>query len=317
VQFHVGHDDILAFVHQGGSSKSWRYAGGRKILDDMVARWRFIVECAPPVQKKVRPVHLKDEQQILARISNWLLPPLELSGKLKRLLIIPEGQLSAFPWVALPVNGCLLGQQLELIHAPSLRHYWHARREKTRSSKVRIFVGSTSGLTHLKHEIASVSSRLGADGNSICSPCRRSDWPDHSQAGIWHYAGHAHLRGDNPFYSSLLLDDGPLFAADFRLKRNRINLVTLAACRTGQQTSLPGEEATGLVRSLLEMGARSVVASGWAVSDRSTSMWMDLFYKNYLNGRTAAQAVRAASLEVREHFPLACHWGSFAVHGAG
>jgi CHAT domain-containing protein len=114
-----------------------------------------------------------------------------------------------------------------------------------------------------------------------------------------------------------MLADGPMFAADFRLKRNRVKLVTLAACRTGQHTSLPGEEATGLVRSLLEMGAQNVVASNWAVSDLSTSHWMDLMYKCYLGGASAGKAVKHAAQGVREKFPSAYNWGAFSVFGAG
>ncbi len=317
LQFHVGDTDIVAFVHQDGDTRAVLYRNGRRILQDMVARWRFLVECAPRPAKKIPRSYVDDEREILRRVSLWLLPPLELTDKSRHMLIVPEGQLSSLPWLGLPLNGRVMGEKFRLTFVPSLRHHIHARQQKTRSSKVKIFVGDASGLPHLRHEIRAVSARLGTNGNDICQPCRRTDWPDNSQARIWHYAGHAHLRGDNPFYSSLLLDDGPLFAADFRLKRNRVSLVTLAACRTGQQTSLPGEEASGLVRSLLEMGAANVVASGWAVSDRSTSMWMDNFYDEYLNGSSVSQAVQQASLNVRESFPLTCHWGSFAVHGAG
>jgi CHAT domain-containing protein len=134
---------------------------------------------------------------------------------------------------------------------------------------------------------------------------------------VWHFAGHAALRRDNPFYSSLILDDGPLFAADLRLMRNQVGLITLAACRTGQHTGLPGEEASALVRSLLEMGGRNVVASQWAISDRSTAVWMDLFYKHYLDGAPAARAVRRAAQGVKERFPSVYDWGAFSLFGAG
>ena len=125
------------------------------------------------------------------------------------------------------------------------------------------------------------------------------------------------LRSDNPFYSSLLLEDGPLYAADFRLRRNRVNLVTLAACRTGQQVYLPGEEMTGLVRALLEMGARSVLAGLWAVSDETASNWMREFYRNYFSGKSVGQSYRSATLTIREQYPSAYDWAAFAVYGAG
>ncbi len=317
VQFHVGHTDLIAFVHQGGDTRAIRYANGTRILGDMIARWRFLVECAPAALTRIPVSAVKDEEDIIKHMAQWLLPPLELGSQPKRLLLVPEGQLSSLPWMGLPTNGTVFGERHRLTLAPSLRHHAQAKSQTTRSRNVRIFVGAATDLPHLKKEIDLVCSRLGARRTNIFKPCRRSDWPDNCRDRIWHYAGHAHLRGDNPFYSSLLLADGPLFAADFRLRRNRVNLVTLAACRTGQQTSLPGEEASGLVRSLLEMGAANVVAAGWAVSDLSTTVWMDAFYEKYLAGLSTSEAAQRASIRVRESFPLTCHWGSFAVHGAG
>jgi len=161
---------------------------------------------------------------------------------------------------------------------------------------------------------------LKALGNSsvvVRDPCRRADWPDRGEARVWHYIGHAHWRPDNPFYSSLTLSDGPLFAADFRLKRNRVEFVVLAACRTGRASVLPGDEADGLVRSLLEMGAKNVLASHWAVSDRSTTHWMSLFYDSLQSGSPVAKAVTAAAVEVREKFPSAYDWSAFSIAGAG
>jgi CHAT domain-containing protein len=98
---------------------------------------------------------------------------------------------------------------------------------------------------------------------------------------------------------------------------NRVGLVTLAACRTGQHATLPGEEASGFVRSFLEMGARNVVASHWAVSDRSASRWMRTFYEVYFDGATPARAVRHAAISIREEYPSAYHWAAFSLYGAG
>ncbi|UCC43515.1 MAG: CHAT domain-containing protein [Candidatus Zixiibacteriota bacterium] len=317
VQFHVGARDIFAFVHYRGSSRAHCYPDGTAVLGGLVARWRFLVECAPASIRKPRSRDLSDEKEILRRISTWLLPPLELPGDNHRLLILPEGQLASLPWAGLHHNGGCLTDSFELVFAPSLRHHLHAERISVRSRKVRIFVGESHGLPHIREELAAVRSRAPKHLTEFYDPCRRSDWPDNSSAGLWHFTGHASLRSDNPFYSALMLADGPLFAADFRLKRNRVKLVTLAACRTGQHTSLPGEESTGLVRSLLEMGAQNVIASNWAVSDLSTSLWMDLMYKSYLSGSTAGEAVRHAAEGVRETFPSVYNWGAFSTFGAG
>ncbi|MCK4461502.1 MAG: CHAT domain-containing protein, partial [candidate division Zixibacteria bacterium] len=264
VQFHVGARDLFAFVHYRGECRAHRYLDGVETVQNLVALWRFMVERAPAERQPSRD-DLNAETDILRRLGRWLLPPLELPAAADSLLILPEGQLACLPWMAMRQNGTPLVDRFAITFAPSLRHHLQAEKQTTRSAKAKIFVGASEDLTHLRKEIETVSSRLQGQHTALYDPCRRADWPDHSSARIWHFTGHAHLRSDNPFYSALLLADGPLFAADFRLKRNRVELITLAACRTGQQTSLPGEEAGGLVRSLLEMGAHNVIASHWAV----------------------------------------------------
>jgi len=316
VQFHVGLRDIFAFVHYRGDCRAHRYIEGVRTVRELVSLWRFVVERAPADRPTGRS-DLKMEDEILHRIGRWLLPPLELPSTADRMLVLPEGQLASLPWPAMSENGASLVDRFALSFAPSLRHHLHAEKQTTRSKETKIFVGASEDLTHLRDEVETVSASVGERDVSVFDPCRRADWPDHSSARIWHFSGHAHLRSDNPFYSALLTADGPLFAADFRLKRNRVELVTLAACRTGQQTSLPGEEAGGLVRSLLEMGAHNVIAGNWAVSDHSTSVWADLLYKSYLEGASAAEAAQLAALGVREKFPSAYHWGAFSVFGAG
>jgi hypothetical protein len=317
LQFYVGPKDIISFVHHEGESHSHKYIDGSHLLSELVARWRYLVECAPATGKSPRAADLRDEQTLLNRIGQWLLPPLEIPDRAKQLLIIPEGQLASLPWNALANGHGPLVDEHQLTIAPSLRHHLAAREKRNRSTANHLFVGDITGLDHVAPEIKAVKRALGNKNTTVYDACRRTDWPTEGVSNIWHYIGHGQLRADNPFYSSLSLNDGPLFAADFRLMKNDVNLVTLAACRTGQQTSLPGEEATGLVRSLLEMGARNVVASGWAVSDLSTSQWMKYIYTCYLNGQSVAQAIRQASIRLREQYPSAYHWGAFSVFGAG
>jgi CHAT domain-containing protein len=246
-----------------------------------------------------------------------LLPPLQLPSGAERLLIIPEGLLSNLPWMALSENGDRMIDRFILTMAPSIRHYLQARDNMSQSDRIKVFFGETGGLPYIKDELKAVRSVLSEQNVSYHIPCYRKDWPDREEAMIWHFSGHARLRSDNPFYSALMLKDGPLFAADLRLKQNKVGLVMLAACRTGQHIGQMGEETGGLVRSLLETGTRNVIASHWAVSDRSTSIWTAEMYRHYLNGSSAAEAVQMAARNIREKFPSAYHWSAFSVFGAG
>jgi CHAT domain-containing protein len=317
VQFHVSATDILAFIHYRGGSRSHRYTDGANGTRQFLARWRHQIEFAATNGTAVSRTRLKEEETLLADFAEWILPPLELPGIETPLLILPEGILFGVPWSVLPVGRERLLDRYEVTMAPSLTHFRHSAGRRLSGEAFRIFVGSRTGLPHLSSEIDAVERRLHGPSLHLHDPCRREDWPDGVCDRVWHFAGHAALRRDNPFYSSLILDDGPLFAADLRLMRNQVGLITLAACRTGQHTGLPGEEASALVRSLLEMGGRNVVASQWAISDRSTPVWMDLFYKHYLDGAPAARAVRRAAQGVKERFPSVYDWGAFSLFGAG
>lgn len=316
VQFHYDGDDLISFVHHRGSTKTHRYVNGRQWTDETVGCWRLLLGRNAITRRKHRREDIEEEHRLFGDIGRYLWAPLEIPSGQKGVLILPEGKISNLPWQAIMSNHTPLAHRHSIIISPSLRHHRHARKMRIRSQKIEAFVGSTRGLPNCRKELATLAARAPEDV-AVYDPCRRRDWPDDGSARIWHYAGHAQLRSDNPFYSSLSLTDGPLFAADFRLKNCRVWLVTLAACRTGHQSVLPGEESSGLVRSLLEMGARNVVGSHWAVSDKSTAFWMSHFYDLILSGRSVGQAVRQAAVKVREHYPSAYDWAAFSVFGAG
>jgi CHAT domain-containing protein len=230
--------------------------------------------------------------------------------------VLPDGPLSNLPWQAINYRGEALADSLELVLAPSLTHHSIAAERTRPSGELGVFVGNCDDLPLADEERDRL---MGLFGEAAClrDPVSRSSWPTGRTAAIWHYIGHAEFRSDNPFYSALLLEDGPMFAADFRIRRNDVDLVTLSACRTGTQTVLPGDESTGMVRALLDMGARNVLASHWSVADRSTMPWMSAFYTEYLSNNNAAAAARTAIRAVRQDCPSACDWAPFSVFGAG
>ncbi len=316
VQFHVGNNDILAFVHWQKETILRRFPDGRPILAKLLRQWRFILE------EELLQKHLgfkssfETEKKLFDELGNWLWKPLEISEQHAKILVLPEGELANVPWQALRIGGRPLAENHSFVVAPSLRHYFHAREINVKSNDVKVFVGASDDLPQVSLELDKLS-KLSHKNVRIMNPSNRNDWSSNDSAELWHYSGHAFLRSDNPFYSYLTLADGPLFAADFRLKNSKVELVTLAACRSGEQVALSGEETTGLVRSLLEMGARNVIAGHWPVSDESTAMWMNEFYSDYFDNKSLSESAASASYKVREKYPSAYHWAAFSVFGAG
>ncbi len=316
VQFHLSSDKILAFVHQAGTSRIVAFPNGHRLLTESMRQWRFILETELLADHLSSKSKIAAEEQFFASLGERFWSPLEIDPKAGKILVIPEGDLANLPWQAMIVLGKSLMERHQFVLSPSLRHFTHAQKFAVRAKTIELFEGASEDLPMVSHELQGLA-RRSPSTSRIHLGATRADWPSDGESWIWHYSGHAHLRPDNPFYSSLQLVDGPMFAADFRLREARVGLVTLAACRSGQQVALPGEESTGLVRSLLEMGARNVIAGYWPVSDRSTALWMNRFYERYIDGETLLQSAREAALAVRETYPSAYHWAAFAVHGAG
>jgi CHAT domain-containing protein len=77
-----------------------------------------------------------------------------------------------------------------------------------------------------------------------------------------------------------------------------VELVVLSACETGRGRVAGGEGVLGLQRSFQVAGARSVVASLWAVPDEETHQLMREFYRRVWSGKAAskAESLRQAQL---------------------
>jgi CHAT domain-containing protein len=140
-----------------------------------------------------------------------------------------------------------------------------------------------------------------------------------------HIATHGFLLddrcgGENPLqHSGLELADGVLTAAQAAsLNLEDADWVVLSGCDTGRGDLQFGEGVLGLRRAFQEAGARTVVASLWPIDDEAARGWMSALYRRrFVENRPAAQAIRAADLELlraRRAAHLSTHpfyWGSF------
>jgi CHAT domain-containing protein len=144
---------------------------------------------------------------------------------------------------------------------------------------------------------------------------------------VLHFATHALLDLRSPLDSALALaapgpgsqENGLLQAWEiFEQVRLDADLVTLSACETGLGRDAAGEGLIGLTRAFQYAGARSVLASLWAVSDRSTAELMERFYTLLRAGRPKDAALAEAQRElINSGGPFAhpYHWAAFELTG--
>jgi CHAT domain-containing protein len=140
-----------------------------------------------------------------------------------------------------------------------------------------------------------------------------------AQTRLLHLATHGQLDGDNPTQSYLVMGGaGRLCVADiYALPLAGVRLVTLSACQTALAQRDPGSEVTSLADAFEVAGANSVIATLWSVDDEATQQLMLAFYAQVKQGKSLAEALRAAQLELigqgRTQAPF--YWAAFCLYG--
>lgn len=130
---------------------------------------------------------------------------------------------------------------------------------------------------------------------------------------VIHIASHFTFGAATAASSRLLLGDGvEVSLEDLRTRRYKfgdIDLVTLSACETalGSEIGSPrpeglrqlnGREFESLGVVIQERGVKAVIASLWAVEDRSTASLMERFYRNRRSGLSKALALKEAQISL-------------------
>jgi CHAT domain-containing protein len=279
------------------------------VPDDEVEMARFLLRRI--AHGRPRP----GDEQVLAhrgtRLQAALLGPAAAELADGPVVVIPPGRLRAVPWSLMPE----LADRVVTV-APSATTWVRARRKSPPARRrVALVVGP----------------RLATGGAEVVQ--LRSHYPGavtlgHGRAtaehvlsaldGAWlaHIAAHGTFRADNPLFSSIQLDDGPLTVHDFeRLGRAPYRLV-LSSCDSGVDAAVGADELLGLVSSLVPMGAVAIVASVVPVNDPAAVPLMLALHDALGKGATLPEALLAARQATRGD-PVAIATGhSFIALGA-
>jgi len=329
-----------------------RIPAGRKQIVDEVAVFRSLLlrgRDAPAVEEALLAQGRKLYQLLVAPAA----PAVEAA---ERVLISPDGPLHTLPFSALvrPMATYLAGWRPihTVLSATLYEELRRGRRERRDPGPFVVFADPLyrpappgtgdagklplaryrRGLTPLpaaRDEARTLARLYGGDAlvytGALATEERAKRLPAAPRA--LHFATHALLDVRSPLDSALALavpgreggENGLLQAWEiFEQVRIDADLVTLSACETGLGKEAAGEGLIGLTRAFQYAGARSVLASLWAVSDRSTAELMERFYAGLRAGKPKDAALAEAQRGLlRADGALAhpYHWAAFELTG--
>lgn len=126
------------------------------------------------------------------------------------------------------------------------------------------------------------------------------------------------MAGSNKIWTNSIeydnIEDGILTSEEIStLDLNNTELVVLSACETGLGDETDGEGIMGLQRAFKLAGVKTIIMSLWKVPDSETSLLMQNFYKNWLNGMDKHKAFLKAQNQIKESNPNPYYWAGFII----
>jgi CHAT domain-containing protein/predicted negative regulator of RcsB-dependent stress response len=261
-------------------------------------------------------------QSSLSRLHECLMAPLQPHLTTEHLVIAPHGLLHYLPFHALRVDDEYLCDRMSVSYAPSATVFSQSQRMHANPIQSSLILGIPDQAAPLiEDEVKSLAEILPNAkmylGDGASAGVLRNEGPE---SDLIHISTHGTFRQDNPMFSSIRLGDGALNLHDLYRMRFDSTLVTLSGCSTGMNVVVPGDELLGLQRGLLYAGARSMLLSLWDVSDQTSAELMSVFYREVIERKPLAAALRGAMREIRSRYPHPYYWAPFILigkHGNG
>lgn len=174
-------------------------------------------------------------------------------------------------------------------------------------------------LDQAKYDVALLLEEA-ADPLSVLSAVHEKPWR------ILHLAAHGVFEFDRedgkPSVSGLVLGKGLFFtAAEADQLRYVPELVFINCCHLGQTRGDASRQvafhrlAANLATQFIKIGARAVVAAGWAVDDAAAKTFATAFYRRLLDGELYGDAVLQARSDTYRMHGETNTWGAYQCYG--
>ncbi|GHH69837.1 hypothetical protein GCM10017673_20950 [Streptosporangium violaceochromogenes] len=249
--------------------------------------------------------HLADERmrRLVAPLRRWAAP-----GDV--VCLVPHDVLSLLPLHAVPLGDGPLTDRNPVVSVPSAsalrRRAGRGRRPDTALIVTGLWPGRQEAFAG--EQSLAVARWFGgpeiltggqASREELLTRLRGTGTP----AGVLHFAAHGVLDAGEPMRSGIELAGGRLTAEDILGLRLDVDLVTLGACRAGEDGHAPrhpGDGLAGLTRALLYAGASAALLALWQVDALPAGMLLGSFYAGLRDGTPKAEALRRARSWLRE-----------------
>ncbi|MBF0381799.1 MAG: CHAT domain-containing protein [Magnetococcales bacterium] len=271
-------------------------------------------------------------ESAMGSIVEWLSTRARKKGEtdLEEISIVACGTLGIFPWHAARDRGSKKFAIMDICisFVPTIRTLHTDRsREGANAPQSVLSVGTVA---ETKGQAKTIAKLFGATPLTKKDRTRNGVLGHLSNKTAIHFACHGLADLKNPLESRLFLSrNEELKVRDILSVQNRLSgteLVSLSACETALRSIVISDEAVSLPSSLLQSGAKTVVAPLWKVrSDHSEWLMQDLYRiwrQNNAQTITPAQALRYAQIEMihQQKLPTAAGrllWNTSCEAGSG
>lgn len=248
---------------------------------------------------------------------------LEAFPRARRLLVIAHDVIANVPFAALPFGNQIVCERIAVSQLDRL-----SRLRRRRPRAVQRFVGlglasyepRIADLPGAEDEIASIASVIGEPRATQRLGTAATCGALGEALGLAthvHVAAHGSFDLGDPAASGLELHDGRFTLRDLRgVRAHDLRVVVLPTCWSAEAATLPGRERICLPTALLDIGARSVVASLWEVGDESGPELMIGMYQRMAKLGPAAALADAQAVHARRRAPRR-EWAGFVCYGSG